>query len=466
MSRYLVAVMLVTNVYGAERYVPGTYETIQQAIFAANPGDHVVIAPGVYSGTNNWNLDPMGKAITIRSTDPTNTSIVTSTIIDCQGTTNFGIRFRSNETSATVLEGITIQHTQSRPISCSDDPVIRDCIIRQSSYCSFSDSPLIERCIFDSNTSEYGAVYVTSGTPAFRDCVFLSNEGTGSSSGGAIRINSNAFTTLDRCLFERNHAQQGGAINLSGGLEMYNCLLDDNSADRGGALYHTSGLLTLANCTMVNNVAALYGGAMYTSYYNLDNQISNSIIRLNEAPNGPQLGIYSAFLNVYNSNVQGGQTEADVSSGGFLNYTIDNIDADPMFMGVDDYHLRANSPCIDSGDNDVLPLSVTTDLDGSPRFQDDTGMPDTGFGDPPIVDMGAYEFGGTSTLDDEDNDGVPDSNDNCPGTIPTMEVDTFGCPPRIKGDIDRDGDVDQDDFAILQLCSSGPMVPASLECYE
>ncbi len=43
-----------------------------------------------------------------------------------------------------------------------------------------------------------------------------------------------------------------------------------------------------------------------------------------------------------------------------------------------------------------------TDLDGNPRFVDDPNTDDTGFGDPPIVDMGAYEFGDQCADDDGD----------------------------------------------------------------
>ncbi len=38
-----------------------------------------------------------------------------------------------------------------------------------------------------------------------------------------------------------------------------------------------------------------------------------------------------------------------------------------------------------------MPVDVTTDLAGNARFTDDPVMEDTGFGTPPIVDMGAYE---------------------------------------------------------------------------
>ncbi len=46
-----------------------------------------------------------------------------------------------------------------------------------------------------------------------------------------------------------------------------------------------------------------------------------------------------------------------------------------------------------------MPKGTTTDLDGNPRFVDDPDTPDCPqapgtCGDPPVVDMGAYEFQG------------------------------------------------------------------------
>src|SRR5262249_54091535 len=49
--------------------------------------------------------------------------------------------------------------------------------------------------------------------------------------------------------------------------------------------------------------------------------------------------------------------------------------------------LRITSPCIDSGDNALVPAGVTTDLAGNPRFVDMLGVNDPGA----IVDMGAHE---------------------------------------------------------------------------
>jgi hypothetical protein len=56
---------------------------------------------------------------------------------------------------------------------------------------------------------------------------------------------------------------------------------------------------------------------------------------------------------------------------------------------LEDYHLQHNSPCIDVGDNNSVPLGITTDFDSRPRFVDGD------CNDTVIVDMGAYEFAWT-----------------------------------------------------------------------
>jgi hypothetical protein len=70
------------------------------------------------------------------------------------------------------------------------------------------------------------------------------------------------------------------------------------------------------------------------------------------------------------------------------------ISGDPLFVDPlnGDYRLLPGSPCIDAGDNTVVPLGITTDLRGAPRFLDDPLTPDTGVGAAPVVDMGAFEF--------------------------------------------------------------------------
>jgi hypothetical protein len=74
-------------------------------------------------------------------------------------------------------------------------------------------------------------------------------------------------------------------------------------------------------------------------------------------------------------------------------------------LAAPDFRLRSGSPCIDAGDNTAVPEGITTDLDGNPRFVDDPDTADTGQGDPPVVDMGAYEFQGMPCPWDLDGNG-------------------------------------------------------------
>ena len=58
----------------------GTYNDpfgrIQDAIDAAQTGDVIEILPGIYTGAGNFNLDPMGKSITIGSSNMEDEDIV------------------------------------------------------------------------------------------------------------------------------------------------------------------------------------------------------------------------------------------------------------------------------------------------------------------------------------------------------------------------------------------------------
>jgi hypothetical protein len=83
--------------------VPIPYPTIQNAIdnTATNAGDIVEVSPGVYY-ENNINFK--GKAITVKSLDPTNPAIV-----DC-GFAGRGFVFKSGEGASSILEGIIIRN--------------------------------------------------------------------------------------------------------------------------------------------------------------------------------------------------------------------------------------------------------------------------------------------------------------------------------------------------------------------
>jgi len=74
--------------------------------------------------------------------------------------------------------------------------------------------------------------------------------------------------------------------------------------------------------------------------------------------------------------------------------------------------------------------------------------------------LAASSIAAAACISDSDGDGVCDNVDACPNTVPGATVDSDGCPPPISPDFDRDGDVDPEDRALLEACSTGPAVPA------
>lgn len=59
---------------------------------------------------------------------------------------------------------------------------------------------------------------------------------------------------------------------------------------------------------------------------------------------------------------------------------------------------------------------------------------------------------------DSDGDGIGDVCDRCPDAASSGQVDATGCPVRIPGDFDGDGDVDGNDLDRFEACATGPAI--------
>lgn len=116
-SYYLAVVLLIllyavtvnATTYLIEPDGSGDYETIQAAISAATDGDIIELADGIFSGTGNWNINYLGKNLTVCSVNGNPVDCIVNVPGVANGVTQRGFRFSMGETRDAVLKDITIQ---------------------------------------------------------------------------------------------------------------------------------------------------------------------------------------------------------------------------------------------------------------------------------------------------------------------------------------------------------------------
>lgn len=293
-SPQIVDVDLV--IYGELQVPSKQYNSIQSAINAAVPGQTVVVKVGTHYGDGNRDIDFLGKAITIRSTDPNDPNIVAATIIDCEGSEaepHRAFYFHSGEDRNSVINGLTITNgfghyeiisgyeiPTGGGIYCYESsPTIRNCIITQNTayniidlsggvdfhiggrgagiYCYQSDAK-IDKCTISNNR-------VCGGTGwAF---------GTGGLGAGIYCEDSNVV--ISKCTFSENETEwleysedwypKGGGIYVAGGTATISgCTISDNYGQTGGGIYcfYCSPIATIEDCSISSNNAWSRGGGL------------------------------------------------------------------------------------------------------------------------------------------------------------------------------------------------------------
>ncbi|MBN2718320.1 MAG: hypothetical protein JXX14_20920 [Deltaproteobacteria bacterium] len=252
----------------------------------------------------------------------------------------------------------------------------------------------IVSCEFRNNTafSGGGAIYATGfGVNTFtritvKDSLFENNSslGQGFGEGGAINLSVMSLT-VENSRFVNNTANMGGAIYIDGRgtSDITNTVFSGNQVNREGAIIYIRDdhRLTLNHCsTANNNVTDYYSSVNFPAalymLFDAEVDIRNSIFW-----NPSQTEITSEQapkIEVTYSIVKNGY-EGDVV-----------IAEDPQFADdtSNELHLKVTSPAIDAGNSDGSPA---TDVTGAPR-KDVPDVMDSGIGDIPFVDIGAYEY--------------------------------------------------------------------------
>jgi hypothetical protein len=298
-----LAVLLVAQgkVPAVTRRVPSEYPTIQSAIDDCNNGDVVIVAPEVYRGPGNRDIDFSGKAITVQSENGPE-----DCVIDCNGVEadpHRGFYFGSGEDANCVLAGFTITNgyaSYGAGVYCEGDsgPTIINCIITGNSaeqagggiYCE-NASPSLTNCILTANYATSGGGMCNSdSSPTLEDCTFNGNriwldgcgggicnwgksdltltnctvsDNSGGQWGGGMGNWKNSSATLVNCTFSGNSALIGGGICCMGGSNVVitNCAITGNEGDLGGGFFN-NGNATLTNCVFIANSTPADGGGM------------------------------------------------------------------------------------------------------------------------------------------------------------------------------------------------------------
>ncbi len=366
-NRFIVYILFIVSLcavnittYSAVIRVPADQPTIQAGINAANEGDTVLVADGIYKGEGNTNINFIGKQITLKSQNGAN-----NTIIDCEVKPETrGITFDNQETDATVLDGFTIKnglHEKGGGIYCDfASPTIKNCIITENQagdpanysgqgggiYC-YNSSPVIEVCRITHNQvgSQFGGggVFLTGEwvgqdskpKPILINCTISDNIGSGIDSRGRVTVEIKGCTvsnnsgrgvictanySLEKNLITNSRIEQNndGGIEVSEetALKITESVIRQNTS-RSGAGIKCSRTCTLdiSECIIAENSATRLGGGLNIDSWYGQVTISHSTITQNTSVQSAGGIFFSGLpsiqlrLTISNSIVWGNKSE-------------------------------------------------------------------------------------------------------------------------------------------------------------
>lgn len=311
------------------------YKTIGFGVAEAISGDTVLVRSGTYTGDDNTDVSPEGKAIVIRSEyGPA------STIIDCgHASQTRGFVFQNGESNSTKLIGFTIRNGNAcyYPVYSGGALFI-------------GSSPVVQNCVFESCKALVGgAIQIFNpsslASPIIKGCTFSFDSTIGTGSGGAINCALNAEPEIENCIFKSNFSDyHGGAIAITNG-SIDNCLFISNYTDGWGTIY-TEGIVEVSYCTFSKNGALLGGGSLAVFGEASNVTISNCLMAFN-LTTGIVCGESAEPLflcNNFYKNI-GGNFQGDCDSASFDPAEI--VFEDPLFCNIENdiYTISSMSPC-------------------------------------------------------------------------------------------------------------------------
>ena len=325
---FAVSSLAVAPVAASTIHVPADQPTIQAGIDAATTGDIVLVAPGIYSGPGNRNLNYHGKSIELSSELGAE-----ATIIDCLGSLSDparGVNFDSGETPSAILDGFTIRNGWrgddfgrggAVTVSSPSNPTIRNCTF--------------EHCL----ATRGGGIWAQDAT--ITNCRLVNN--TAFDGGGAGFCSA----TFVRCAFVGNRASKGAAAGseCSGTVTFIDCTFDSNTADWGSGVKSEEGSIVIRGCSFYGN-SCKFGGAGVSILLGLPLILERTIIAF--SLQGPAVSCeFDAGASVTCCDVFGNAGGDWVGCLSGRLGTNGNISQDPLFCDAahGDLSLEHGSPC-------------------------------------------------------------------------------------------------------------------------
>ncbi len=408
----------------------------------------ILVAPGVYSGAQNRNLDFQGDDVKIRSTDGAQ-----DTIVDLEGEGRF-LHLHGGETTDSRVDGLAIRNGYTASYGtaiCLEDASldIRNCVFENN-----RSGRLARYENWDGSFYEYwmdgqssASVYAVGGTLVLSVCRFEGNEsspvgnGFGDMAGncGAVSLVGTTDCIVARCVFRNNSGCDAGAILLSGASATFEkCRFVGNISSEGATLSAKSiwryddilrefrecrSEAVLVNCLFLKNTSPEASDASVSSGTALQavhctfahgGGAGEVCLRIDG-----DAELANCILTGQFSQGWSGTLTADSTCGpqSLLGLGAGNIVSDPELTS--EGLLKAASPCIDAGN---ALTSVEDDIFGNARPSGDA--PDMGceeFADADADGISdgyeAMHGGNLTPSGDSDNDGLTDLQEYLAGTF-------------------------------------------------
>jgi len=333
-----ISSIFILNLSATIINIPADYPTIQEGINVTVDGDTVLVQPGIYIETINYN----GKNIIVASLFYTtqDTSYISQTIIDGNNNERI-VSFTNGETEEAKLIGLTIRNGYSYNNNQQNAGGVGIYIL--------NSSPSIENNIIENNNSYWyvngcGLGLQNSSAKIINNTIRNNNGGY---YGGGIYVYQSENVIIENNVIYDHFTVSGygadyGAgicLNQSNNIMIKKNLIYDNIVGAGGSgiAFKSSSGFIYGN-TIFNNSNSEYGNNIFIDSYSTV-EIKNSVLWSDDTNFGVEIADLG-IVSVSYSNIK------DSYDG------IGNISRNPLFVDMinRDFHLTLQSPCINSGD--------------------------------------------------------------------------------------------------------------------